>query len=390
MDTLIETYRSYLERVDTQFVRYLHDRIAWNAQPVSIFGARGVGKTTLLLQHIKLHENPDEVLFVMADDLYFTEHRLADLAREFYQKGGKALYIDEIHKYPDWSRHIKNIYDQLPGLRVVFTGSSILELERGGADLSRRALRYNLHGLSFREYLALTAHTLLPTYSLDDILSRKVDVPLQDFRPLQWFARYMREGYYPFALQGDYKLRLNAVVKQMVEYDIPQFADMTVASTQKLRKLLYMLAQTVPFKPNYAKLERDLDIRRNSLPQYFNYLEKAGLLNTLWEKAEGVKLLEKMEKVYLNNPNLAYLLSQTEPNIGSMRETIFLAWMQVDHFVSSSKVSDFEVDGITFEIGGKNKGKKQVADIPDAFIVKDNIEYAHLNEIPLWHFGLTY
>lgn len=390
MEGLINTYRSYLERTDTTFVRYLHDDISWNARLIGLHGARGVGKTTLILQHIKLHDNPNESLFVMADDFYFADHSLIDLARTFHQQGGKTLYIDEVHKYPDWSRHIKNIYDQFPSLKVLYTGSNLLALERGGADLSRRALRYTLPGLSFREYLALKLNLILPRYSLDEVISGKVDFPISDYRPLQWFSRYLQEGYYPFFLEGDFKFRLDGIIKQTVEYDIPLLAQMETASVQKLRKLLYMLAQNVPFKPNFSKLERDLDIRRSSLPHYFNYLEKSNLINTLWTKAEGMKLLEKIDKIYLNNPNIAYLLAEQSPNIGTIRETIFLAWLQVNHFITSSKVSDFEVDGLTFEIGGKGKGSSQVENIPDAYIVKDNLEYAYRNVIPLWHFGFLY
>ncbi|MBQ9417272.1 MAG: AAA family ATPase [Bacteroidales bacterium] len=390
MEGLINTYRSYLERTDTTFVRYLHDDISWNARLIGLHGARGVGKTTLILQHIKLHDNPNESLFVMADDFYFADHSLIDLARTFHQQGGKTLYIDEVHKYPDWSRHIKNIYDQFPNLKVVYTGSNLLALERGGGDLSRRALRYTLPGLSFREYLALKLNLTLPRYSLNEVISGKVDFPMPDYRPLQWFSRYLQEGYYPFFLEGDFRFRLDGIIKQTVEYDIPLLAQMETASVQKLRKLLYMLAQNVPFKPNLSKLERDLDIRRSSLPHYFNYLEKANLINTLWTKAEGMKLLEKIDKIYLNNPNIAYLLAEQSPNIGTVRETIFLAWLQVNHFITSSKVSDFEVDGLTFEIGGKGKGGSQVENIPDAYIVKDDLEYAYRNIIPLWHFGFLY
>lgn len=307
-------------------------------------------------------------------------------------QGGKHLYIDEIHKYKGWSTEIKNIYDKMPDLHVVYSGSSILDLEKGGADLSRRKLEYTLPGLSFREYLNISKGWDLPRYTLEEIIAGKVDFPYSSERPLPLFSKYLREGYYPFFREGNYSMRLNGIIKQIVEDDVPKFAEIEVASAQKLKKLLYVLAQSVPFKPNYSKLERDLDISRNTLPQYMLFLEKAGLIGVLREKATGIKLLEKIEKIYLNNPNEAYVLSENIPDIGTIRETIFFAWLRVGHFISSSSVSDFEVDGLTFEIGGKNKGKKQLSTLPTdkSFVVKDDIEYAYQNSIPLWMFGFVY
>ena len=390
MDTLIRTSRHLIDSVNTDFLRYIHDEISWNSRLVAILGSRGVGKTTLLLQHIKLHENIDNVLFVTADDFYFTTHRLFDLALDFSRNGGKKLYIDEIHKYNGWSREIKNIYDTIPDLKIVYTGSSILDLEKGGADLSRRKLEYLMPGLSFREYLNISQKLNLPSYTLYEILAGKVKFPYPDFKPIMHFKEYLKQGYYPFFNEDEYILRLRGILKQIVEVDIPMFANMQITSGNKLKKLLYVIAQSSPFKPNNAKLERDLQLNRNSLPEYFDYLEKAGLINLLREKVSGIKILEKVEKVYLNNPNIAYALSETTPDIGNIRETIFFSLMRVKHMVSSSKASDFEIDNYTFEIGGKNKKHKQIKDIPNSYIVKDDIEYAHLNTIPLWMFGFVY
>lgn len=390
METLFRSFRTQLEHTSTEVVRFLHDQIAWDSRLVAILGARGVGKTTLLLQHIKLYDREDESLYVTADDFYFTKYRLFDMACQFYNLGGKKLYIDEIHKYKDWSREVKNIYDQIPGLQVIYTGSSILDLEKGGADLSRRKVEYRLPGLSFREYLNISQGWQLPSYSLEEILAGKVEFPYKEARPLKLFNDYLSTGYYPFFQDTEYLLRLRSVINQMVESDIPIFADMTVASAVKLKKLLYVLAQSVPFKPNYTKLARDLDISRNVLPDYMSYLEKAGLVNLLREKAQGLKLLEKVEKIYLNNTNLAYALSEQVPDIGSVRETVFLSWMRVVCFVTSSAISDFEIDGRTFEIGGKNKTRQQIKQAADGYVVKDDIEYAFRNMIPLWMFGFIY
>lgn len=392
MESLFATSQLLISRVDTTYVRDKHNEIDWNSRLVAILGARGTGKTTMILQHIRLHNTTSQALYVMADDFYFTSHRLEELANKFMLLGGKYLYIDEIHKYKGWSTEIKNIYDKMPDLHVVYSGSSILDLEKGGADLSRRKLEYIMPGLSFREYLNILQGWNLPRYTLEEILAGKVDFPYKEARPLQLFASYLREGYYPFFKEGNYTMRLNGIIKQVVEDDVPKFADMEIASVQKLKKLLYILAQNVPFKPNYAKLERDLGISRNTLPKYMQYLEKAGLIGVLREKVQGIKLLEKIEKIYLNNPNEAYILSDETPNIGTLRETIFFAWLRVEHLVSSSPVSDFEVDGLTFEIGGKNKGKKQLATLPSdkAYVVKDDTEYVFKNFIPLWMFGFVY
>jgi hypothetical protein len=390
MDSLIRTSRLLIDSVNTDFIRYIHDEISWNSRLVAILGSRGVGKTTLLLQHIKLHENIDDVLFVTADDFYFTTHRLFDLALDFSRNGGKKLYIDEIHKYSGWSREIKNIYDTIPDLKIVYTGSSILDLEKGGADLSRRKLEYLMPGLSFREYLNISQKLNLPSYTLDEILAGKVKFPYPEFKPIMHFKEYLKQGYYPFFNEDEYLLRLRGILKQIVEVDIPMFANMQISSGNKLKKLLYVIAQSSQFKPNNAKLERDLQLNRNTLPEYFEYLEKAGLINLLREKVSGIKILEKVEKVYLNNPNIAYALSETTPDIGNIRETIFFSLMRVKHMVASSTASDFEIDNYTFEVGGKNKKHKQIKDIPNSYIVKDDIEYAHLNTIPLWMFGFVY
>lgn len=392
MEELVLSFRDLIDRVDTRFVRYLHDEIDWNSRLIAILGTRGVGKTTLLLQHIKLTDAITSSLYVTADDLYFSRNTLVGLAQQFYQQGGKYLYIDEIHKYKGWSQEIKNIYDKFPELHVVYTGSSILDLEKGGADLSRRKIEYKLPGLSFREYVNISQGLNLPAYSLEDILAGKVQFPYKDLRPLQLFSQYLHEGYFPFFQEDHYNLRIQGIIKQTIEVDIPVFAEMEIASVQKLRKLMYVLSQSVPFKPNYSKLSADLDIRRNTLPQYMLYLEKAGLISTLREKAAGMKILEKVEKIYLQNPNFAYTLSPNNADIGNIRETIFFAWLQERYFISSSKVADFEVEEYVFEVGGRKKRQAQIASVPQGkgFIVKDDVERAIGNIVPLWMFGFVY
>ena len=306
-----------LSNISTDFIRYLHDEIEWDSKLIAILGPRGVGKTTMLLQHIKLYDNIDETLFVTADDLYFAEHKLIDLAMDFYQHGGKKLYIDEIHKYAGWAREIKNIYDLIPRLQVVYTGSSILDLEVGEADLSRRKLEYRMVGLSFREYLAISYGYHLPVYSLEDILKHKVDFPYAEARPILLFKEYLQHGYYPFFQEKGYLLRLQSIIKQTLENDIPTFANMNIATALKLKRLLYIIAKSVPFKPNFTKLATLLDMNRNTVSDLMCYLEKAGIINQLRAETEGVRLLGKVDKVYLNNTNLAYALSDNTPDIGN-------------------------------------------------------------------------
>ena len=389
MEGLIRTFHYYLENTDVSFVRYLHDIIEWDSRLISILGSRGVGKTTLLLQHIKQYDNTDEVLYVSADDLYFSNHRLYDLALELVRNGKKKLYIDEIHKYKNWSQEIKNIYDQMPNLQVVYTGSSILDLEKGGADLSRRKLEYYLAGLSFREYLNIVKGWNLPVYELDDVLNNKVKFPENEL-PLKLFKEYLQNGYYPFCVEKGYFLRLNSVVNQIIENDIPMFASMNVGTARKLRTLLSIIADSVPFKPNYTNIAKALDVNRNSVVDFFFYLEKAGLINQLRAETGGIKLLGKVDKVYLNNTNIAYALTENIPDIGNIRETFFFSTMRVTTNVVSSSVSDFLIGKYTFEVGGKNKKKKQIADVLDSFVVKDDIEYGYGNVLPLWALGMMY
>ena len=301
------------------------------------------------------------------------------------------MYIDEIHKYKGWSTEIKMIYDRLPSLSVVYSGSSLLALKKGGsADLSRRTIEYTMPGLSFREYLNIANGWNLKTSSLADILKGKVDFPYGEHRPLKYFEEYRKKGYYPYFKEEDFLTKLKQAINETVEHDIPAYAEMPIASAVKLKKLMYVLANSVPFKPNYSKLSRELEIGRNQLPEYINYLEKARLFNGLKEKGASDSIIQKVEKLYLSNSNIAYAISDTKPDEGTVREMLFLTWMRELYIVTTSKISDFEIDGITFEVGGKSKKGQQVKDASIAYLVKDGIEYAVGNSIPIWMFGFVY
>ena len=391
MDTLLQTYRIRLELTPVGYVRSFHDTVNWKNRLIGILGQKGVGKSTMLLQHIRLYDNIEESLYVQADDFYFAGNRIYDLALAFFQRGGRKLYIDEIHKYRGWTTEIKMIYDQLPLMQIMYSGSSILDLRKGGkADLSRRAVEYTMPVLSFREYLNISQMWSLKASSLEDILKGKVDFPYGEFRPLKYYQEYLHYGCYPYFKEEDFLIKLKHSINATVEDDIPKYAEMTVAAAVKLKKLMYMLAMSVPFKPNHAMLARDLDISRNILPDYIGYLEKSGLFNALREKSTGDGILQKVEKLYLDNSNIIYALGLDNADEGTIRETMFLTWTKEKHSVNSSKISDFEIDDITFEVGGKNKKGKQLKEAAKGYIVKDNIEYATGRTVPVWMFGFIY
>lgn len=391
METLYDSFRIMLDLTPMKYIRSFHDKINWNNRLIGLMGQKGVGKSTLLLQHIKKFNNINETLYVQADEIYFAGHSLYELALDFFKRGGKHLYIDEIHKYDRWSTEIKMIYDKLPLLNVVYSGSSLLALKKGNsADLSRRTIEYTMPGLSLREYLNIANDWNLQPSDLGEILKGNVDFPYGEHRPLKYYDEYCRKGYYPFFKEDDFNLRLKQAINETVEHDIPNYAGMAVASAIKLKKLMYVIANSVPFKPNYSKLSRELEISRNQLPDYISYIESSGIFNSLKEKGSSDAILQKIEKLYLNNSNIAYAISGSNPDKGNIRETMFLTWMRENHNVTSSKISDFEIDGVTFEVGGKNKTGKQVKEADVAFLVKDDIEYAFGNSIPIWMFGFVY
>lgn len=390
MEALFSRFQRLLSDTNTDFLRYLHDKIIWTDRMIAIVGARGVGKTTMMLQRIKLHHNISDTLYVTADDMYFADHKLLDLAEQFVKMGGKYLFIDEIHRYANWSKELKLIYDYLPHLQVVFTGSSMLDIYRGTDDLSRRVQLYALHGMSFREYLNLRYHLQLQPLSLDDVLHHNVAFDGVDY-PLAAFKDYLNNGYYPFSREvGLYYERLRQIVQLILDVDIPQFANMNAATSQKLKQLLAIIAKSVPFKPNYSKIASIMGVSRDVLPDYILYMERAGLVNRLFTATTGIRELGKVAKIYLNNTNLAYALGGSNTDIGNIRETFFFNQLSVKADVRESPVSDFLVDGFTFEIGGRKKGAKQIADTDNAYIVKDDIEFGFANTIPLHHFGMLY
>lgn len=354
-----------------------------------LVGPRGVGKSTMILQYIKEHARERRIMYVTADHLYFSSHTLVETVDEFVKEGGQQIFIDEIHKYENWSRELKQIYDAHADLMVGFTGSSVLDIYRGFSDLSRRAPVFTMQGLSFREYLWLRHSVEVPVYTLSDVLENKARIEPVD-HPLPLFKEYLQKGYYPFSGDGDYDMRLRQVINQTMEVDIPQYANMTAATGRKLKKLLAVIARSVPFKPVMDSLASVVGVSRNVLPDYFLYMEQAGMIGQLRDDTGGIRGVGKVEKVYLDNTSLAYVLGGEAADIGNIRETFFFNQMRVSQDVISSRISEFEISGKTFEVGGKKKGKKQLADAAEGFVVRDDIEYGSGNIIPLWAFGLTY
>ncbi len=389
MRILYQKYETLLQNTTTDFKRYLYKKISWNSRMIGIIGARGVGKTTMILQYIKENLDSKKALYVSADDIYFGENKLIDLAEDFYKNAGEYLFIDEIHKYTDWSRELKNIYDSFPDLKIVFTGSSILDILKGSADLSRRAIIYKLHGLSFREYLNFFHHYNIVVYSLNQIINN--EVKLEGIKhPLPLFNDYLQRGYYPFGLEDEINLRLGQIIVQTLETDIPQYANLNVGTSRKLKRLLAIIAESVPFKPNFSKIAKIINVSRNSLDDYFLYMEKAGLIGQLRNETNGIRGLGKVDKVYLDNTNIIFNLVGNKSNVGNLRETFFFNQMRVKNDVISSKNADFVIGNYTFEIGGKNKQQKQIKKDGKSFVVKDDIEFGYRNVIPLWTFGINY
>lgn len=389
MERLYEFFYRKLKNTPVEFFRYKYNQIKWESRAFGLVGPRGVGKSTMLLQYIKQNLDTKDTLYVSADNLYFAEHKLVDLADRFVKMGGKHLFIDEIHKYEGWSRELKQIYDSYDDLQIVISGSSILDLYKGMADLSRRMPIYEMQGLSFREYLRLFHSIDVPVYSLKDILTHKAVISGVE-HPLPLFHDYLKRGYYPFGRDAEFEIELMQVINQTMEIDIPMHIKTNISVGRKLKSLIMVVSKSVPFKPVMQKLADVTGISRNDIPDYLIYMERAGMISQLRNATGGLRGLGKVEKLYLDNTNLIYTLAPERADIGNVGETFFMNQTRVCNDVRSSDISDFEIDGKVFEIGGRKKGQKQIESADDGYIVKDDIESGYANVIPLWAFGLNY
>jgi len=388
--SLIAFMEERIKSTPVSFNRYMFDRINWDSRMTGLTGPRGVGKSTMMLQYMLSRPSRDKMLYVTADHMWFSTHSLVELADEFVKEGGEWLCIDEAHRYEGWSRELKQIYDGHPGLQVAFTGSSVLDISKGVADLSRRAVMYHMQGLSFREYLKLFHNIEAPRLSLEEILHGEIRLPDTMEHPLPYFRKYLAEGYYPFALEGDLVRKIQQIVSLTVETDIPLYADMKASTARKLKQMLGVISRLAPYKPSAENLAQEIKVSKNNVSDYLLWLEKAGMIGQLRDDTGGMRGLGKVEKVFIDNPTLMTVLSGDRPDIGNVRETFFYNQMRVDYDVTSSRISDFRIANATFEIGGKNKGQRQIKEAENGYVVKDDIEYRHSNIIPLYLFGLTY
>ena len=389
--TLINYMKEQLELVDLKFKRYMYDKLPWEARLVGLMGPRGIGKSTIVLQHLKEMDKAlqDKSLYVSADHSYFTTHSIIETADQFVKEGGEWLFIDEVHKYDNWSKELKQIYDSHPEVHVFFTGSSILDILNGEADLSRRVLLFDMQGLSFREYLELFHNIKTPVKTLDEILNGNVQIE-GVLNPIPLFNQYLKEGYYPFSKEGYFQQRLQQVIRLTMEVDIPQYANMSPATGKKLRRMLTIIASNVPYKPEATGLANELKVSRNDISTYLLYMEKVGMIGQLRDETGGMRGLGKTDKVYLDNPNLIYALSGDHANVGNIRETFFYNQTRLTEDVITSKVSDFTIGKYTFEVGGAKKSHKQIKNVPHSYVVRDDVEYANGDILPLWSFGLLY
>ena len=398
MEELFDYFYRELRKTDLSFQRYLIDDIDWEGRLAAITGARGTGKTTIILQHIKrtFGNSPKEALYVSADNIWFSANRLFDLANDFEKQGGKYLFIDEVHKYENWSQEIKNIYDTFSNLKVVITGSAMLQIYKGNADLSRRAVHYVLYGMSFREFLKYDQNLDFDKFTLKEILQNHQEIAgifNEKIKPLPLFDTYLKQGYYPYYKSDKrfYLSKLANTVNLILETDLPAVEKIEMYSIRKIKKLLWIISQSVPFIPKITELAKNLDVSRNSLLNYLTILERGELVNLLRSSTKGINSLAKPEKIYLNNTNHIYAFDANKPDIGNLRETFFFNQLKAIGEVTSASKGDFTVNNkYLFEVGGKNKGHEQIKGMKNAYLALDNLEYGSGNKIPLWLFGMLY
>ena len=399
MNTLLERQNAMLQSTSMSIVRDFMNHVNWKAPMLCIRGARGVGKSTLLRQYMKLNyrDHPEDVLYCSLDWSYFSQNTIIDVAEKLHQKGGKLLILDEVHKYRNWSKEVKEIAEIYPDIQIIMSGSSLLNLMTGDADLSRRCRNYNMPGLSYREFLLFYKRINIPAFTLEEILQNAHAIANEinsKCRPLQFFSDYLKYGYYPFYLNNptDYYVLLEQTENYIIDVELTQLKGVVPTNTRKLKALLNVIAQLVPFDVDISKLSSVIELQRNTVIEYLNHLHDAKLINLLYSDYNSVKKMQKPDKIYLENPNLLYAFATNPVKIGTARECFAVNQLLHSHLVEYGKEKgDFKVDGKwTFEIGGERKSFAQIADIPDSFVFADNIEYPQGNKLPLWMLGCMY
>ena len=403
MDTLFRKHDRLLANTSMDIIREMMNKIHWNAQLISIIGAKGVGKSTLIKQYIKTNYSPGDrrVLYCSADTVDLSTRTLVGLADEFVLRGGELLVIDEIHKYkpgtPAWSREIKEIYELYPKLKLIVSGSSLLSLKEGDADLSRRALKYSMKGLSFREALRFYHGLEFPIWSLEDILSHPYDLWQEvssKCKPVVLFKQYLEKGYYPFLLEGEgeYYTKIEQVVNYIIETELPQICKVEVANVRKIQALVALISSEVPFVLNANKIAAALEIGRDTVVEYLKFLSDAKILNLLYSDKKKIGKLTKPDKVYPENPNLLYALAPAKVEIGTARESFAVSCLEESHIVEYGKEQgDFKVDSkYTFEIGGPSKDYSQISGVKDSYVFADDWDMPDGAKLPLWMLGFLY
>jgi len=399
LDEFFEMHKEVINNTPQTFKRYLFEDIRWDAQSICITGDRGVGKTTLICQDL-LNRYPDagQALYISADHVSVIAKGLVSIAKTFFSYGGKALYIDEVHKYPNWSIEIKNILDTYKGRQVIFSASNSIDLHRGKGDLSRRVVYHNLLGLSFREYLKLTQDIHLERTTLQELVIQHMSLAFKlDSQPiLKYFHDYLKHGYYPFFTEGkeDYLSKLNNVLEKVLTEDLAVLYNLKQTTIPVMKKILWLISTSSGWTPNIERLSSNLGVSRELIYNCLNYLKNAGLLNDVNIASKGNAMVRKPGKMYLNNSNLLYAINgslKSESDIGAIRETFFISQVKSNHKISLHDTADFVVDDTyIFEVGGRSKGEKQIRNLKDAYLVMDEITIGHGNRIPLFLFGLLY
>ncbi len=399
METLFEKHNRYLKATPMSIMRSCSDKIFWTERLISIQGAKGVGKSTMIRQYIirnyPLHSR--KALYCSMDSVYFSTHSIVDLAEQFYSQGGEHLFLDEIHKYEGWSREIKEIYDLYPTLKVVISGSSLLSILNEDADLSRRCVKHTIQGLSFREYLHFTKGIELPVYSLDDIVNKAYQIS-DDIHskcmPLESFNNYCEYGYYPFSIEGleTYYTKIEQTVTHIIDVEMTQLRKVDISNVRKIKAIVEFLANQVPYLLDTSKMSRIIGVSRNTIEQYLTHLCDAKIINLLPSQTKSLTKIGKPEKIYLENPNMIYALSGAKPQIGTIRECFVVNQLSANHKVEYGKENgDFFIDSkYTFEVGGRDKDFGQIAGVPDSYIIADNMDEPSGRRIPLWMLGFLY
>ncbi len=396
IEYLYQMSRRKIEDVKTDFHRSLYQKINWNNRLIGIKGCKGVGKTTMLLQHIK-ESIPDKtkVLYVSLDNIWFESNSLISLVEYHYTHGGSYVFMDEIHYLQHWQTVLKNLYDDYPDMKFCYTGSSMLNIDVHGKDLSRRQRVYNLPRLSFREFLEMEGLYSSPSFGFKELLDNHVDIAAEvvsRIKVLPAFEAYLQHGCYPFYKEeGDgYLLRLQDAVRMTLENDLPQTTEVSFSTVQKIKQMLMILAARVPQTPNMSLLYSQLETNREQGLKMLYLLEQAGLLMLLTREGKNLKHLPKPDKLYLGDCNLMYALSPCV-DMGTLRESFFSQQLSVDNELLLPSAGDFFVNRkFLFEVGGRGKNFNQIKDTPDSYLAVDGIEIGHHNRIPLWLFGFLY